>query len=63
VEAVLFKVPRSYFEKHSDVFCRAYLRGPHGEQVPHGFTNEQPLHLNGVDAAEFRCLLKAMVQG
>jgi hypothetical protein len=57
----LFKIARSYFEKHSDVFRRVYLLGPHGEHVSDSFTKEKPLRINGVYAAEFRCLLKAMV--
>ena len=56
VEASLFKVSRVYFE-HSDVFREMDLLGPKG-----GHTDQQPLRLGGVDAAEFRCLLKAMVR-
>lgn len=62
VEGILFKVPRSYFEKHSNLFQETYLFGPHGEEVSGGLTDQQPLQLDGVDAAEFRCLLKAMIQ-
>jgi hypothetical protein len=62
VEGILFKVSRSYFEKHSIFFRETYLFGPHGEEVPDGLTDQQPLRLDGVDAAEFRCLLKAMIR-
>jgi hypothetical protein len=61
VEGSLFKVPRSYFEKHSDLFRETYLSCLQGE-VPDGLTDKQPLRLDGVDAAEFVCLLKAMIQ-
>jgi len=63
VEATLFKIPRCYFKKHSDVFCEKYLLGPRGEEVSDDLTDQQPLHLDGVDAAEFRCLLKVMTRG
>jgi hypothetical protein len=61
VEAVLFKIPRSYFE-NVDTFRKIYLFGPDGEEVSDGHTDQQPLRLDGVDAAEFRCLLKAMIR-
>jgi hypothetical protein len=57
VEATLFKVPRGYFENAS-VFRQTYLFGPEGKEVPDGHTDQQPLRLDGVDAAEFRCLLR-----
>jgi len=63
VEATLFKIPICYFEKHSDVFWEKYLLGPRGEEVSDDLTDQQPLRLDGVDAAEFRCLLKVMIQG
>ena len=62
VEAILFKIPRSYFE-NVDTFRKTYLFGPDGEDVSDGHTDQQPLRLEGVDAAEFRCLLKAMIRG
>jgi hypothetical protein len=58
VESTLFKVSRGYFE-HSDVFREMYLLG---KEEPHGHTDQQPLRLDGVDAAEFRCLLEAMIR-
>jgi hypothetical protein len=61
VEDILFKVPRSYFE-NSDMFRETYLMGPQGAEVPDGLTDQQPLRLDGVDAAEFKCLLKAMIR-
>ena len=60
-EGLLFKVARSYFEK-SKVFRETYLLGPQGEEVSDGLTDQQPLRLDGVDAAEFKCLLKAMIR-
>ena len=62
VEAVLFKLPRVYFEEHSDVFTGVYLFDRHGRPVSDGYTNEQPLRLDGVDSEEFRCFLKALIQ-
>lgn len=62
VEATLFKVSRGYFE-NSDVFRETYLICPEGDEVQDGHTDQQPLRLAGVDAAEFRCFLKAMIQG
>ena len=56
VESSLFKVSRAYFE-HSEVFREMDLLGPKG-----GYTDQQPLRLDGVDAADFRCLLKAMIR-
>ena len=61
VEAILFKIPRSYFE-NVDTFRKTYLFGPDGEEVSDGHTDQQPLRLDGVDAAEFRCLLKVMIR-
>ena len=61
MEATLFKVSRRYFED-SDVFRVTYLLGPEGEEVPDGHTDQQPLRLNGLNAAEFRCLLTAMIR-
>ena len=61
VEAVLFKIPRCYFE-NVDTFRKTYLFGPDGKKVSDGYTDQQPLRLNGVGAADFRCLLKAMIQ-
>lgn len=61
VQATLFKIPREYFE-NSDVFRETYLLGPNGKEVPDGHTDQQPLRLDGVDAEEFRCLLRAMFQ-
>jgi hypothetical protein len=60
-EGILFKVARSYFEK-SKVFRETYLLGPQGEEVSDGLTDQRPLRLDGVDAKEFRYLLKAMIR-
>jgi len=59
VEGTLFKVSRSHFE-NVDVFRTTYLFGPQGEEVPDGHTDQQPLRLDGVKAANFRCLLKVI---
>jgi hypothetical protein len=61
VEAVLFKIPRSYFE-NVDTFRRTYLFGPDGERVSDGYTDQQPLRLDGIAAEDFRCLLKVMIR-
>jgi len=61
VEAILFKIPRSYFE-NVDTFRMTYLFDPDGEEVSDGHTDQQPLRLDGVDAAAFRCLLKAIIR-
>ena len=63
MEGSLFRVPRSYFEKNSDVFRETYLCRHRGEEVVDGLTDEQPLRLDGVYAAEFGCLLHAMIRG
>ena len=55
----LVQSPSWYFE-HTDAFRDVYLLGPKGTEVPGGHTDQQPLRLDGVDAAEFRRLLKAM---
>ena len=58
VESTLFKIPRNYFEKSSlDMFWLTSLVGPQAQEVPHGITDQEPLRLDGVAAAEFRCLL------
>jgi hypothetical protein len=62
VEATLFKVSCGYFE-NSDVFRETYLFCSEGDKVQDGHTDQQPLRLVGVDAAEFRCFLKVMIQG
>ena len=61
VEATLFKVSHGYF-KNSDVFWETYLFCPGGNEEQDGHTDQQPLRLVGVDAVEFRCLLKAIIQ-
>jgi hypothetical protein len=61
VESTLFKVARGHFE-NSDVFRKTYMFGPKGEEVLDGYTDQRPLCLDGVDATEFRCLLKAMIR-
>ena len=60
VEGILFKVPRSYFEKHS--FRVTNLVGLEAKEVPYGLTDQQPLRLDGVAAVEFRCLVEAMIR-
>ena len=60
VEGILFKVPRSYFEKHS--FRVTYSVGLEAKEVPYGLTDQQPLRLDGVAAVEFRCLVEAMIR-
>lgn len=59
VEGTLFKVSRSHFE-NVEVFRTTYLFGPHGEVVSDGHTDQQPLQLAGIKAANFRCLLKVI---
>jgi hypothetical protein len=59
VEGTLFKVSRSHFE-NVEVFRTTYLFGPHGEVVSDGHTDQQPLRLAGIKAANFRCLLKVI---
>jgi len=61
VEATLFKVPRSYFEQF-DAFRKTYLLDAQDGEVLDGCTDQQPLRLEGIDAAEFRCLLKAITR-
>ena len=61
VEVILFKIPRSYFE-NVYTFRKTYLFGPDGEKVSDGYTDQQPLRLDGVGAADFRCLLKDMIR-
>ena len=40
-----------------------YLICPEGDEVQDGHTDQQPLHLVGLDAVEFQCFLKAMTKG
>ena len=63
VEDTLFKIARGYFEKHSSdsMFRVTTLVGPRAQEVPCGLTDQQPLRLDGVAAAEFRCLLRAII--
>ncbi|KIM73963.1 hypothetical protein PILCRDRAFT_14785 [Piloderma croceum F 1598] len=61
VEAVLFKIPHSYF-KNVDTFQKTYLFGPDSEEVSDGYTDQQPVRLDGIGAVDFRCLLKVMIQ-
>ena len=60
VEGIFFKVARNYLEK-SKAFRETYLLGPKGEEVSDGLTDQGPLRLDGVDAKEFRYLLKVMI--
>ncbi|KAI0631074.1 hypothetical protein C8Q77DRAFT_1074944 [Trametes polyzona] len=59
VENRLFKVPKQKFIEGSDIF-RDMFALPVGNQGEEGHTDERPLFLEGVNADEFRTLLKAM---
>lgn len=57
MESTLFNISRRHFE-NVDIFQKTYLF----EEVPTvGLNDENPLRLEGIDAADFRCLLTAMI--
>lgn len=53
VEDTLFKAPRCYFEQNSTDSIFHYTVG---------LSDQQPLRLDGIAAAEFRYLLRAMIR-
>jgi len=60
VEGCLFKVPRTYFERDSEAFS-AMFKLPVAQDVPvEGSSDQQPIHLEGITAHEFRQLLRVM---
>jgi len=60
VEGCLFKVPRTYFERDSEVFCGLFQL-PVAQNVPvDGSNDQQPLRLEGIKEDDFRQLLKVM---
>jgi hypothetical protein len=60
VEGCLFKVPRAYFERDSEVFCSLFQL-PVAQDLPiEGSSDQKPLHLEGVKEDDFRQLLKVM---
>jgi len=60
VERCLFKVPRAYFERDSEVFC-ALFQLPVAQNVPvEGSSDQQPLRLEGIKEDDFRQLLRVM---
>jgi BTB/POZ domain len=60
VEGCLFKVPRTYFERDSEVFC-ALFQLPVAQDTPiEGSSDQKPLRLEGIKEDDFRQLLRVM---
>ncbi|KAJ7115564.1 hypothetical protein C8R43DRAFT_1156199 [Mycena crocata] len=59
VENILFKVPRHYFEHHSEIFCTTFTLPPVAN-APEGSSDEIPFKLEGISSVEFHSLLKVM---
>jgi len=60
VEGCLFKVPRTYFERDSEVFCGLFQFPVPQNVAVDGSSDRQPLRLDGVKENDFRQLLKVM---
>jgi len=60
VDGCLFKVPRTYFERDSEVFCSLFQL-PVAQDVPiEGSSDQKPLRLEGIKEDDFRQLLRVM---
>ncbi|KDQ51171.1 hypothetical protein JAAARDRAFT_706786 [Jaapia argillacea MUCL 33604] len=59
VEGQLFKVPKTYFEQHSDVF-RGMFTLPNVGTNKEGMSDHNPLRLEGVKKKDFVRLLRVM---
>ena len=56
----MFKLPRLLLAESSEIFRDMFLL-PTVEGIPHdGFSDEQPLKLEGIHKEHFRLLLKAL---
>ena len=61
MEDYLFRVPRALFENTSEVFRGMFkLPVPEGE-APDGYSDQQPLRLDGIKKEDFRLLLKVLM--
>ena len=60
VENTLFRVPRHRFEQESDVFRDMFQLPVAENTIPDGYSDEQPLRLDGVAKEDFRQLLRVM---
>jgi len=61
VEGCLFKVPRAYFERDSEVFCGMFNLPVGPREVPvDGSSDRYPLRLEGIRENDFRQLLRVM---
>ena len=54
-----------YLVGHRDpdslLHCNTYLRSPEPGIQLEGLVDERPLRLEGIDASEFKCLVKAII--
>ncbi|KAF8891870.1 hypothetical protein BD779DRAFT_153819 [Infundibulicybe gibba] len=59
VEQCLFKVPRFYLERESEVFRDMFQLPSIGDNI-HGLREEEPLRLDGISGEDFRQFLKVL---
>jgi hypothetical protein len=59
VEGVLFKVPRRYFEKNSNIWSGLFTL-PLGSNQAEGFSDENPIRLESISSIDFQRLLMVM---
>jgi len=56
----LFRVPRHRFEKHSEVFRNMFSMPPGCDSVREGGSDENPIHIAGVDKQSFKYFLEIL---
>jgi len=59
VEGTLFKVPRRYFERNSDVWSAVFTL-PSGDMETEGSSDDNPIRLESITKIDFRRLLMVM---
>jgi hypothetical protein len=59
VESKLFKVPRRYFEKNSNIW-RDVFTLPLGNNQAEGSSDENPIRLESISSIDFQGLLRVM---
>ncbi|TFK74681.1 hypothetical protein BDN72DRAFT_743787, partial [Pluteus cervinus] len=62
VEDILFKVPQRDFETNSDFFRQMLTLQPPKQLEPDGLSDDQPIHLEGIEKDEFRAFLHILYQ-
>ncbi|KAJ7772029.1 hypothetical protein DFH07DRAFT_997847, partial [Mycena maculata] len=58
VEDIIFRVPRSQFERHSEIFATTFTLPPASDGRVEGADEKAPVKLEGISSFDFQSLLK-----